>query len=108
MPRHPVSPSTLPAATEGQPSSVRPQVAERREHATVILGRVVEFELGEHVTHVRLDSLRTEEKRCADRRVRSSFRDEGEHLAFASAEWKLLPSRPAEEPRDDRGIHDTL
>ena len=89
---------------------VRAQVPEYGEYAAVVVGGLLQSQLSEDLSYVRLDRLRAQEQRLTDRPVRASFGDESEHLVLALGQFVERPllARAFHEPGDDRRVDDAL
>jgi hypothetical protein len=76
------------------------QVGEHRKNAAVVVGRLLQLELPEDLSHVRLDRLWAQEQRLADRSVRTPLGHERQHLAFALCQLveRAAFSRAVDEP----------
>ena len=101
--------ATRLARTEVPPGVVA-QRREHRQHAAVVVGRLLEAELVEDLPDVRLDRLRAEEERLADRPVRPPLGHQAEHLALAVGQLveRAALARALHEARDDRRVDDAL
>src|SRR5690349_23154101 len=98
----PLLPTTAPPLS--------PQVGENGEHATVVLRRLSDSELGEGASDVRLDRLRAEPECATDSVVRASLRHQRKDLALARREPVERIGTPPSRDKvvDDRSVDHAL
>ena len=86
------------------------EVGDHREHAAMRLRVRAEPQLGEDLLDVGLDRALGDEQPRRDRAVGEALGDELEHLPLARGQLveRILAAPAADEPRDDRGVHDGL
>ena len=99
----------MPAsAVRADPPRSAAEVRQHGKHASMVVRRRQELQLGEDVRDVGLDGLRREEQPVADRLVRPALRHQRQDLALPIGQVVERHSRAStsDELRDDLGIDD--